>query len=319
MASDFLKSFAIKGLHYYRDFHLSFEDEITILVGENGLGKTTVLNILYALLQGRWAFLEKIGFDFVEVHFKNGKAISFSHSELEAFLIISYYQDNKIPQAENELEIINQTVKGISRKFAIFERIRRRSVTNPILFLPSGRGLRNYLSLVGKRLESLKRVDSAEADEYEAIEKEILIPLELTYLKNLRINKIKEKDLSKFLKVVNTYLLNIRLVSDGYQIKAINIISNEHLSFDQFSSGEKQILYIFSYVYLVYQKDLIILFDEPELSLSLPWQRKILTDIVNSGKCSFLFAITHSPFVFDNDLEKFAKGINMFFKDYGTA
>ncbi|MDN3273378.1 AAA family ATPase [Frankia sp. RB7] len=72
------------------------------------------------------------------------------------------------------------------------------------------------------------------------------------------------------------------------------------------SSGEKQMISLFAKLYL-YPKDKIILIDEPELSLSIDWQRQILVDIVEAPLCRQVVAITHSPFVFDNSLEPFAR------------
>jgi hypothetical protein len=36
------------------------------------------------------------------------------------------------------------------------------------------------------------------------------------------------------------------------------------------------------------------------------WQQQLLPDIINSGKCELLLAVTHSPFIFDNELDKYA-------------
>ena len=71
----------------------------------------------------------------------------------------------------------------------------------------------------------------------------------------------------------------------------------------------------FSKIYLEKTENLIVLFDEPELSLSLPWQKRLLPDIMNSEKCKFLLAVTHSPFIFQNKLESHAVGINMYMDD----
>ena len=77
------------------------------------------------------------------------------------------------------------------------------------------------------------------------------------------------------------------------------------------SSEEKQIISIFSKIYLSDRdKRFIVLFDEPELSLSMLWQKQLLPDIVNSNKCDFLLAVTHSPFIFDNELDKYAVGLS---------
>lgn len=51
----------------------------------------------------------------------------------------------------------------------------------------------------------------------------------------------------------------------------------------------------------------IVLIDEPELSLSIDWQRGILVDVLLAPTCEQVVAITHSPFVFDNALEPFAR------------
>ena len=59
-------------------------------------------------------------------------------------------------------------------------------------------------------------------------------------------------------------------------------------------------------------KNLFVFIDEPELSLSIDWQRMLLVDILESTSCTGLVATTHSPFVFDNELEDYVHGINEF-------
>ena len=49
--------------------------------------------------------------------------------------------------------------------------------------------------------------------------------------------------------------------------------------------------------------------DEPELSLSIDWQRRLLPDIIRSGNCNMLLAVTHSPFIFENEFDMDAKEI----------
>jgi predicted ATPase len=80
------------------------------------------------------------------------------------------------------------------------------------------------------------------------------------------------------------------------------------VSLDALSSGEKQMVSLFAKL-LLYPKRKIVLIDEPELSLSIEWQRHILVDVVNSSQCQQVIAITHSPFVFDNPLEPYAQSL----------
>lgn len=61
----------------------------------------------------------------------------------------------------------------------------------------------------------------------------------------------------------------------------------------------------------LYPKRKIVLIDEPELSLSIDWQRGILVDVLLSPLCEQVVAITHSPFVFDNALEPFARSLTL--------
>jgi hypothetical protein len=74
------------------------------------------------------------------------------------------------------------------------------------------------------------------------------------------------------------------------------------LSMADLSSGEKQLLSILAYLSFSSQQSVNVFIDEPELSLSVPWQSDFLPDIVNTPTCNQLFAVTHSPFIYENRL-----------------
>jgi predicted ATPase len=93
------------------------------------------------------------------------------------------------------------------------------------------------------------------------------------------------------------------------QVKVKSLVTGKTISLEFLSSGEKQMISLFARLYL-YPEKKIVLIDEPELSLSLNWQRKILIDVLNSNSCEQVIAITHSPFVFDNALEPYAKSLD---------
>jgi predicted ATP-dependent endonuclease of OLD family len=112
--------------------------------------------------------------------------------------------------------------------------------------------------------------------------------------------------------VCNNYLIGKKVFYDESDIKIYikSDSSSESLPLNKLSSGEKQIISIFSKIYLSEDNQrFIVLFDEPELSLSMTWQQKLLPDILNSKKCDFLLAVTHSPFIFDNELDRYAIGL----------
>ncbi|WP_332113484.1 AAA family ATPase, partial [Campylobacter jejuni] len=62
------------------------------------------------------------------------------------------------------------------------------------------------------------------------------------------------------------------------------------IDFDSLSSGEKQIISIFAKVYLDMDAKCIFIIDEPELSLSVEWQRTFLQDIYESNNIELLLA-----------------------------
>jgi hypothetical protein len=128
----------------------------------------------------------------------------------------------------------------------------------------------------------------------------------------------EESVLERFVETCNRYLvgkrlyydrLSYRLIIDG-SIGRLGGTSSEYpadelhrLPFKALSSGEKQIVSLFSHLYLSGREGFYVLIDEPELSLSVPWQRQFLPDILGTGLCSGLIAVTHSPFIWENDLE----------------
>ena len=135
--------------------------------------------------------------------------------------------------------------------------------------------------------------------------------------------KQKELDdsVKKFRDICNKYLVNKKIFYDESAIK-IYVKSDKNakeIELGKLSSGEKQLLSMFSKIYLSEtSKRFIVLFDEPELSLSMIWQKMLLPHIINSGKCDFLFAVTHSPFIFDNELDKYAVGLNEYIEPSKT-
>ncbi|SDI46799.1 AAA family ATPase [Desulfosporosinus hippei] len=126
----------------------------------------------------------------------------------------------------------------------------------------------------------------------------------------------KEQSIRDFCNVCNDYLVNNMIEYDdsSFSVSVIRRNSNPKDTIDMsfLSSGEKQIVSLFSHLYLSKQKKFFVLIDEPELSLSVPWQKTFLEDIRNSNLCSGLIAVTHSPFIYDNSLMQFAHGLGEF-------
>lgn len=117
----------------------------------------------------------------------------------------------------------------------------------------------------------------------------------------------REKPVADFVKTCNSYLEGKELVYDELSYRLFVQEAGwkgREIELSHLSSGEKQVVSLFTHIYLS-KRTYFIVIDEPELSLSVTWQKKFLPDIWASGNCTYLLAVTHSPFVFDNDFERF--------------
>lgn len=127
----------------------------------------------------------------------------------------------------------------------------------------------------------------------------------------------KEKPISYFCESCSNYIVDKRFEYDSvnFSFSIIPIGGNpsiDSIKPSDLSSGEKQIVSLFSHLYLSGKDSFFLLIDEPELSLSVPWQRRFLTDIKNSGLCVGLIAATHSPFIYDNCLREYTHSLGEF-------
>lgn len=133
------------------------------------------------------------------------------------------------------------------------------------------------------------------------------------YLSNFILNLVEknkilepiDKKIKDFEENCNKYLYNKKFIYDpsAVTLEILNPEQNRKIEISHLSSGEKQIISTFSKIYLEENKNLIVLFDEPELSLSIEWQKDFIYDITKSDNCKFSISVTHSPFIFEKLLE----------------
>ena len=133
----------------------------------------------------------------------------------------------------------------------------------------------------------------------------------------------QEQLIEGFVKTINNYWSSSSFDEQGryekefifdklqLEVSIRNNYNDMPLNLNNLSSGEKQIVAIFAKLYLQQNKKYIILIDEPELSLAMVWQRMLLKDILESPSCEQLIAITHSPFIFDNELDAYAESLEV--------
>lgn len=157
---------------------------------------------------------------------------------------------------------------------------------------------------------------------FDLLENEQIYTEEYSYLYNLILNLMKNYDTQKvydekiksFVDTCNKYLNGKQFVYNQSEVKLdIQMYTNDNefqiIKLSNLSSGEKQIVSLFSKLFLENNKESILIIDEPELSISMKWQRMLVPDIIRSDNCKLLLTVTHSPFIFENEFDDYAQDI----------
>lgn len=166
----------------------------------------------------------------------------------------------------------------------------------------SSKFLQYFLSKLGEVVNATKRV-TVPVEQFIDICNSYLLSDEPTTELGSELHRARERQIDA---------KRLRLNPRNLSVHVESAIAGRKISLDALSSGEKQMVSLFARLFL-YPGEKIVLVDEPELSLSIDWQKKILADVLSAPLCRQIIAITHSPFVFDNDLEPFARPLQLSF------
>ena len=120
-----------------------------------------------------------------------------------------------------------------------------------------------------------------------------------------RINSIhsKKDTLNKFMKRYSNIRMNI--TEEGELLFYKQGLAIEYF---KLSSGEQRIIYLF--ITIIFNDADIYLIDEPEISLSLDYQNKIVSDLFKLTEGKTLMIATHAPFVYE-DFQKLPNSTNI--------
>ncbi|MCY1297458.1 putative bacteriocin export ABC transporter [compost metagenome] len=106
----------------------------------------------------------------------------------------------------------------------------------------------------------------------------------------------KTKDLfsqiNLFLGIISDFIDGKKFIFEGGNL---TISEPRQLNVSKLSSGEKQLLILFTEALLQREEPFIFLADEPELSLHIAWQRKIIPAVKSLNQNAQVIVATHSP------------------------
>lgn len=271
-----VKSLYIEKYKGFKDFKIELNEELTILVGANGTGKTTILEVIYNVLSGNVKFFnEDSDFKSVILELLNGDKIKISSNSEN----ISIYKNDELINVDNEF----------------FKK-------QKALYFPAEVTFRNYEITGPNKLELEEKDIILNADRMSKELKQFLINQKYQDLNDIANGNIQNANrIEKFKKIYNEFLSDKKFIGiDNNSFEPIFELNdtNEKITIDKLSSGEKQIFFKGgSLIQYGENKELIVLIDEPEISMHPEWQQKILRfyrDV--NPKAQFIFA-THSPHI----------------------
>lgn len=317
-----IKSLYITKFKGLNDFKIEFNDGVTVLIGENGTGKTTILETIYFILtydastarnkimlnqqniieddifisqdstfQGaQLNLLTKIQKDGLELEFeklKNGDCI-----ETEKVLILKVLGfDGKSTTYDGDWEYL----RDISLQAVINS---NKEKAPHIVYLPTEANFQKY------KVESVKkyqnRIQFALKLNNELISKGLKDFLVYQHYRDLedKENGQKGNRIKKYKDLYNSFLedkefIGIKDLEPLFEVKA----TGEIHSVDELSSGEKQIFFRAGSILEYNLQNSIILIDEPEISMHPEWQQKILDFYRKVAGNNQLIIATHSPHI----------------------
>lgn len=273
-----------------------------ILAGENGTGKSTIINSIYMLVSRTADFEADVEFE------KNGEVfqMTYYHKTLSNGNTYLFASDGSGMNALiNSTDVANRhPTAGIYSDVDInFHSKPLSSVTSLTLDAAnnSRRSSNDLPTQINQLLIDIQALDDAEIALSAKENPE-------TLAKNLKVSERMPRFTSAFNRMFDT--LSYSRIDNQNGRKTILFQKNgATIPIDMLSSGEKQIVY--RGCFLLKDANAIngafVFVDEPEISLHPTWQVKIMdyyksifTD--DTGvQTSQIFAVTHSPFVIHND------------------
>jgi len=284
-----IKDFCIDNLYYEYAFSASLDEHVNIIVGNNGTFKTTLLRLLRHAIA-----YEKNGQFFqsrlTKVTFKDDMVMEYHETENlfskdkdgEDILknVTSWtpmLNGNKVSESDYhkllKLDFVSTfDVKGDGKSIQdSYLDIRLEKLQSDY-----GYYLSDLVKELTERINSNSSITKAELDK-------------INERKNLFISLVNEcfAETGKTLSNDSTKLVFLK-------DNAIGIYPKE------LSSGEKQLLIILLTVLLERGEEYILMLDEPEISMHISWQYKLIDMILQLNPNVQIVLTTHSPMIFSD-------------------
>lgn len=247
MKAQYIKRIEISGLWGRRNIFWDLHPEVNILSGINGIGKSTIINLVTKVLSGE------------NTAETNGIKISYEPEEATEidFDVIGSFDRPLLPG--DALDKLSDCNVKTELDWQLYELQRR--------YL-------DYQVNMGNRMIELLQSEQPESKEKATV---------LSQYKRL------------FQDMIDQLFADTRKHIDRQCNEIVLIQEGARLSPYQLSSGEKQVLVILLTVLVQDGKPYALLMDEPEVSLHIEWQQRLIAMIRELNPQVQLILTTHSP------------------------
>lgn len=309
-----ISHFDIKGLYGMFALAGEFKPDVNILVGNNGSHKTTLLVILQSMLRSKY-LKEYCAIEHAELHMDNPSAVvayrkmqgtmsDYAEKAKTDKTIVSIMdnlrQSYPKMQADPSISIgVEQFGYGVNEKAATQQEFEAHLSLDSISTFDVKEGKRDAsLSLLDEQLDRLQSQYSYYLSDLAKQMTDIIShDGGITKEQLQSINRPKDRMISivneAFEKTGKSLLpdrgrLTFRF-ADGHEITA-----------EALSAGEKQLLIVLLTVLLERERESIVIMDEPEISLHISWQYRLIDWLIQLNPNAQYILTTHSPSIFSD-------------------
>lgn len=254
------------------DFSWELIPSVNVLIGENGSGKSTVINLLYALLSFDIKLLEKYDYKKISIHTNIGE-LWYQKGSKYFDIYKNNFETNIAFISTFDKLIIKKPAKDKTVKYSYYKAT---SLDNELAELIDD-FIRYQLDIYMPGHTNL----------HHSTEK-------LTY----KVKEVMDKNLNIFFEILNKAIFKNKyeaIIDNNYSISLIHCQTKQEIKLSKLSSGEKQILIILLQALVTKNQPCIFLLDEPEVSLHLSIQEQLIDTIRKLNENAQLIIVTHSP------------------------
>jgi len=284
-----IKDFCIDNLYYEYAFSASLDEHVNIIVGNNGTFKTTLLRLLRHAI----------------AYEKNGQ---FFHSRLTKVtfkddMVMEYHETENLLSKDKDGEDILKNVtswtpmlNGNKVSESDYHKLLKLDFVST--FDVKGDGKSSQDSYLDIRLEKLQSdYGYYLSDLVKELTERINSNSSIT---KAELDKINERK-NLFISLVNECFAETGKTLSNDSTKLVFLKDNAISIYPkELSSGEKQLLIILLTVLLERGEEYILMLDEPEISMHISWQYKLIDMILQLNPNVQIVLTTHSPMIFSD-------------------